>query len=174
MGCTFQFVGLCDTAFSNLFVFSDKELAASNALRVIADSNPGYPCRVSLEEAEVGETILLLPCQHLDVSSPYRASGPIYVRQGVAQAKLGPGEIPPVLTRRLMSIRAYDSDGMMVSADVVQPEALSVALNGLFGMDEVEFVDVHNAKHGCFAARATRAYLSRPSAETVKLPSRGS
>jgi len=38
------------------------EIGARGARRVIADSTPGYPCRVSLADAAVGDELLLLEC----------------------------------------------------------------------------------------------------------------
>ena len=83
---------------------------------MLADAEPGFPCRVSLEDAKVGETVLLLPYTHHDVGSPYRASGPVFVRRHAAEARLGPGEVPQMLRHRLLSVRAYDAVGFSCEA----------------------------------------------------------
>src|SRR5579862_6726161 len=115
---SFQIVGLPPAPFAPLFALSDAELSAINAQRVVADSNAGYPCRISLTDAEIGEELLLLPYLHQPADSPYRASGPIFVRRGARQATIEPGVIPPYVARRLMSVRAYDELGWMTDGAV--------------------------------------------------------
>src|SRR3954470_17176554 len=96
----FRLVGLDAENFAPLFAMSDHELAALGARRVTADAMPGFPCRVSLVDAEVGETLLLLPFEHLGTRSPYRSSGPVFVRSGARRAALAPGVVPPYVTHR--------------------------------------------------------------------------
>lgn len=36
---------------------------------MIVDKKPGFPCRVSLTDADLGETVLLVPFHHHEVSS---------------------------------------------------------------------------------------------------------
>src|SRR5207244_12139960 len=74
--------------FTSFFAMDDRELAEHGASRCVADQKPGYPCRVSLVDAEPGERVILLPFEHHDVCSPYRASGPIFVREEARQADL--------------------------------------------------------------------------------------
>lgn len=143
--------------FAPLFARTDTELAALGARRVRVDASPGFPCRVSLADAEVGETVLLLPYTHHDVASPYRASGPIFVRAGVASAGPAPGEIPPMFLHRLLSIRAYDAAAMMVAAEVLQGTHLATAITTLFADPQVSYLHVHNARPGCFNCRVVRA-----------------
>ncbi|WP_331716765.1 DUF1203 domain-containing protein [Stenotrophomonas sp. MMGLT7] len=61
---------------------------------MVAAAAPGFPCRVSLEEARVGEELLLLHHMHQPAHAPYRAAGPIYVRRGAVAARLAPGWRP--------------------------------------------------------------------------------
>jgi hypothetical protein len=105
----------------------------------------------------VGETALLLPFTHHDVSSPYRASGPIFVRSGAKTAKPDVGEIPSMLIHRLLSVRAYDAAAMMVDADVVAGDQLDKAIQRLLGNNAVEYLHVHNARPGCYNCRVVRA-----------------
>lgn len=125
--------------------------------RVAASSKPGYPCRVSLVDAGVGETVLSIPFTHHDVASPYRASGPIFVRRGAVTARPAVDEIPALLGHRLLSLRAYDATAMMVAAEVVQGSDLEPVLRRLLRDPAVNYVDVHNAAPGCFNCRVLRA-----------------
>lgn len=154
---TFQIHALPAEPFRQLFSLSDAELRARNARRARVTSKPGFPCRVSLQDAEVGETVILLHYEHQPESSPYRASHAIYVREGVEQAVPAPGEIPEMLRSRLLSVRAFDADHLMVDADVVEGTRLEEMIERQLRDARVEYLHVHNAKPGCYAARVTRA-----------------
>jgi hypothetical protein len=129
---------------------------AHHAQRRVVDERPGFPCRVTLEDAEVGEEVLLLHFEHLPVDSPYRASGPIFVRPNAPRRVCAPGEVPLALQRRLLSVRGYDTKGLMVAADVVDGRELATRLEVIFADPAVSYVHVHHAKPGCFACRVER------------------
>jgi len=151
----FRFQGLSIAPFQELFALGDDELAARGMRRMIADEKPGFPCRVSLEEAEIGERVLLINFEHQPARSPYRANGPIFVRESAGEPYDGT-DVPPVLRTRLLSLRAYDTDGMMVEADVVSGDEVEAALSRLFARADSAYVHIHNAKRGCFACRVER------------------
>jgi hypothetical protein len=153
----FQVSGLDGAQFAPLFALSDEALAARGIVRRVADAKPGFPCRVSLEDASPGEKLLLINYEHLAVASPYRASHAIYVREHAKRATPKPDEIPEVLATRLLSLRAYDRNGMMVDADVVQGRDSAPVIERMFANPQVELIHAHNAKPGCFAARIDRA-----------------
>ena len=153
---SFRLVGLAAENFEPFFAMNADELAALGARRVIADESPGFPCRVSLADAEVGDELLLLPFEHLSARSPYRASGPVYVRARARRAVLEPGVIPPYVTRRLMSVRAYDASDMMVAGEVCEGADVHATLERLMGDDAVAYVHLHNARRGCFSCRVER------------------
>jgi hypothetical protein len=154
---TFRITGLDPAKFSHLFGKSDAELASIGARRAIVDENPGYPDRVEMRDLNVGETALLVNYTHLDTNSPYRASHAIWVREGATTAYDASDEIPEVLRRRLLSVRAFDKDAMLVNADVIDGNDLRGWIAATFEKSNVDFIDVHNAKPGCFAARVTRS-----------------
>jgi hypothetical protein len=154
---SFRFVALESDRFAPLFSATDEELRALNARRQVVDESPGFPCRVSLADAEVGETVLLVPFVHHDVSSPYRGSGPIFVRMGATTATPEVNEVPPMFRHRRLSIRAYDAGAMMVAAEVAQGSELETVIERLFANDEVSYLHVHNAGPGCYACRVARA-----------------
>ena len=120
METSFRFVALSHEQFTPLFEESDSELEALGVRRMIVDEKPGFPCRVSLADAEIGETVLLIPFMHHKVSTPYRSSGPIFVRRGAETATLKINEIPTMFRHRLLSIRGYNAEAMMISASCVQ------------------------------------------------------
>ena len=135
---------------------SDEQLALLGATRCMADAKPGYPCRVSLQDAALGETLILLPFTHHDFS-PYRASGPVFVRVGARQARPSAGEVPDSVRRRLLSVRAYAADGLLVDADVAEGERLEEMAEKFFGNSNVKYLHLHNARPGCYNCRVDRA-----------------
>jgi hypothetical protein len=143
--------------FAHLFGMSDAQLEARSIVRRVVNERPGFPCRVSLEDAQIGETVLLVNYEHLPVASPYRASHAIYIRENARRPILNVNEIPEVMRTRLLSIRAYDGDGMMVRADVVQGAEVEPLIRSMFEDSRVAFLHAHNAKPGCYAARIDRA-----------------
>ena len=153
----FQIHSLPAEDFADLFTLSDGELSKINARRQIVQSKPGTPCRVSMADAEIGETVILLNYEHQTANSPYKANHAIFVREGAAQAQLAVGEIPEVLRSRLISLRLFDSNHMMIDADVFQGEDLADAIKNAFESEQVAYAHLHNAKPGCFAASVTRA-----------------
>jgi len=153
----FQIESLPITPFVPLFALSDEALRQQGARRLIADAKPGYPCRVSLRDAEIGERIIALPYVHHDTTSPYRASGPIFVRQQAEQAHPAAGEIPTMLRHRLLSVRAYDEGAILIEAEVVAGDQLQSHIDKLFSDAKVAYLHLHNARPGCYNCRVTRA-----------------
>jgi len=156
MDDSFQFVALPSGLFEPWFNRRDAELAALGARWAVVDANPGYPCRVSLVDAEVGEAVLSIPFTHHDVLSPYRASGPIYVRPGARTARPAVNEIPAMLRRRLLSVRAYDAAAMMIGAEVVRGAELEPVIRQMMRNEAVQYLHVHNAGPGCYNCSVVR------------------
>ena len=152
----FQITGLPAAPFTFLFNLSDAELGARGVIRMVADRHPGFPCRGSLVDAEAGESVLLLNYEHLAVATPYRSRHAIFVREGAAQAQLNVNQVPESLQIRLLSLRAFDQAGMMIDADIVAGRELAPAIGRMLGTHLVQYLHVHNAKPGCFAARIDR------------------
>ena len=157
MNNSFQFVPVPHEQFAPLFALSEAELNARGVRRMTVDAKPGFPCRVSLADAEIGETVLLLPYVHHDVSSPYRASGPIFIRAVAETARLAANEVPEMLRSRLLSIRAYDESATMIAAEVVPGNELEDAIGRMFSNQQASYLHIHNARPGCFNCRVVRA-----------------
>jgi hypothetical protein len=153
----FRISGLEAAQFAALHGLSDAQLAAHGARRVVADRHPGFPCRVSLVDAQPGERVLLVNYEHLAVDSPYRARYAIYVREAARQAHPAVNEIPPVLHGRLIAVRAFSADGMLLDAQLAADAELGPALERQLASAAVAYLHLHNAKPGCYAARVERA-----------------
>jgi hypothetical protein len=159
---TFQIQALPAASFAPLFDRDDEALRRRSIQRRIIDAPHEAPCRVSLQDAEVGEEVLLLPFAHHDHATPYRSSGPIFVRRAAQQARLNPAEVPDSLRRRLLALRAYDAAGWMLACDVAPGDALEKLLMPMLQLPDCAFVNLHYARAGCYAARAELVSTSLP------------
>lgn len=153
---SFQISALPIEPFQDLFGLDDDMLEAKGVRRMIVDECPGYPCRLSLKDMEVGDSALLLNYEHQPTSSPYRSSHAIFIGEGAVQATLSPGEVPLQLQRRLLSMRGFDADGMMIDADILDGADLAQSAERMLVDPSISYLHVHNAKRGCYAARIDR------------------
>jgi Protein of unknown function (DUF1203) len=152
----FQIRGLDAEPFMPLFGLDEEGLLAIGARRVRADEPDAYPCRVSLRRAEAGAELLLLNHAHRTApTSPYRAAGPIFVGRSATTGRYR-DELPPILRDSLLSLRAYDRDALIVDAEVAQGEEVIRLIGRFFADPQVEQIDAHFARRGCFAARIER------------------
>jgi hypothetical protein len=154
---SFQINALPREPFEQLFTMTAEELAQHRALRERVTKTPGTPCRVSLQDAEPGEDVILLHYTHQAADSPFHASHAIYVRVNASQAKPMKDEVPAFLRTRLLSLRAFDNKGIMLEADVVPGTEVEHSINRFLSQPETSYVHIHNAKQGCYMARADRA-----------------
>ena len=153
---TYSISGLDPAPFAHLSGLSDLELAAHGAVRMIADAFPGFPCRVTLDDAAPGEALLLVNHVSHDGDNPYRASHAIFVGENATNAACFTDEIPPALDRRILSLRGFDGAGMMRDAVLAQPGGADGAVRAMLSDPLIDHIDAHNATRGCFAARIER------------------
>jgi hypothetical protein len=123
------------------------------AVRTVADAPHSFPCRRCLTDDEPGETLLLNSYDPWRVRTPYRQPGPVFVHARECETAVAE-ELPEQQRRRLLSVRAYDRDGLPRNAFVI--EGTKLDLGRVLADPNVEFVHLHNAGPGCFAARVDR------------------
>ena len=154
---SFRIKGLPAEHFNHLFAMTDEELAEHHVVRRIADDRqPGYPCRVSLTDSKPGDELLLVNYEHLSVDSPYRMRFAIFVRKG-DRTYDEIGEVPEQLRKRTLAVRAFDRQGMMLAFELVDGRALEQAIEKQLAIPNAEYLHVHFAALGCYAARVERA-----------------
>lgn len=153
---TYRVTGIDPTPFKPLFGLSDDELASRGVVRMTV-SSPTFPCRVSLTDREIGETVLLVNHVSHDVANPYRATHAIFVTETDEDAAEYVDQVPPVFEKRILSLRAFDESGMMVDAALAQPGEADAVIRRLFENEWVDHIDAHNATRGCFSARIERS-----------------
>jgi len=151
---TFRIRGLEAEQFSHLFALPDAALAAQGAVRKIADGP--HPCRISLTDAAPGDEVILVNYEHHAVSSPYRMRFAIYVRQG-EQTFDAVGTVPDQLRRRTLAVRGFDAKGMMTGWEVIEGVWLEEAIERQFADAAVQYLHIHFAAPGCYAAKVERA-----------------
>jgi hypothetical protein len=154
---SFRITGLCAEPFRHLYGLSDRDLARHGVRRYVADKRPGFPDRIEMREAAVGDALLLLNHVCQPANTPYRATHAIFVREGAHQAYDRRDEVPEVMRTRLLSLRAYDSEGMMLDADVVQGQNIEELISRFFASADVAYLHAHNAKRGCYSGRIDRS-----------------
>jgi len=152
----FRIVALDQVQFTSLFSLSESELNAKGMKKMIVDEFPGYPCRVSLTDAEIGEEVILLNYEHHNVNSPYRSNGPIFIRKIGQTANPKMNEIPIMFNHRLLSIRGFDKDAIMIFAEVMSGENLKENLFSILQNHAISYLHIHNAKPGCYNCRVER------------------
>ncbi len=152
---TYRITGLEPGDFAALFDLDDAELEAKGMIRMTVD-NPNFPCRIALRDCDLGDQVILLNHVSHDGNNPYRASHAIFVSRSATEAARFIDAIPPALDRRILSLRAFDADGMMVDAALVQPGEADPAIRKLLANPAAAHIDAHNATRGCFAARIDR------------------
>jgi Protein of unknown function (DUF1203) len=154
---SFRITGLPAEDFAPLFDLSDAELAARGAVRRIAeDRTPGTPCRISLTDAQAGEELVLVNYEHHRVSSPYRMRFAVFVRRGEDRYD-AVDRVPEQLRLRILAVRSFDKDAMMIDRELVDGRELEGAIARLFVDPRAAYLHVHFAAPGCYAARVDRA-----------------
>ena len=152
----FVISGLDPKHFEKYYGMNSSQLEKTGIRKSVVDSYPGYPCRVSLEDAQIGEEVYLISFEHHQTESPYRSSGPVFVRKNASPAFLGVNEIPEMLIHRELSLRAYDQEGMMLEASTLNGSELRSKLIELFERNQIAYIHIHNAGPGCYNCLARR------------------
>ncbi len=132
---------------------ADEASPGVQAQAVKVETANGYPCRVTLEDAQPGETVWLIQHCHHRANTPYRASGPVFIRADRPAMRMPQNQLPEFLTHRLLSVRFYDDDGMLRAADVLAGDSLAQKLREWPGDHSARLVHVHNAAYGCFLCK---------------------
>jgi hypothetical protein len=123
---------------------------------VIANSNHGFPCRVSLRDADEGDALILFHHVSHEVATPYRSAYAIYVRETADAAAVYVDETPPVFEGRPIALRGFDADGNLLGAALALPGQADARIRELFESDDIAYIHAHNAAHGCFSAAIER------------------
>lgn len=155
---SFRISGLSPEPFRHLSGAPDDVLARHNARRVFAREGDRLPDRVELRDARPGESLLLLNHVHQPAETPFRASHAIFVLEGATRACDMVDTVPESMRSRMLSLRAFDEAHMMVEAALVDGKDAEGAIERLFALPEVAYLQAHYALRGCYAARVERGW----------------
>lgn len=122
----------------------------------VADAFPGYPCRQCLQDAAVGEELILVSHDPFEIDSAYRSASPIFLHRDCCEPDEGTAALPEQLTRRQLSVRSFDDAAMMIEAEVIDGTDLAATIGGLFADPNSDHIHVHNASRGCWAVTVER------------------
>jgi hypothetical protein len=153
---TYRITGLSPHPFAYLIGASEEALKEVGAVRVTAGAHKGWPCRISLEDARAGESLILLNYVSHDVATPYRSAYAIYVREDASEPAEYLDQTPPVFEGRPIALRGFDTDGMLRDAALALPGEADAKIRALFDTAEIAYIHAHNAAHGCFSAKVER------------------
>ena len=153
----YRITGLSPEPFRPLFGLSDAELEQRGAQRWTAKPGSGLPDRVEMRDALPGETLLLVNYEHQPAATPYRSSHAIFIREGASTAYDRADEIPAGMRSRMLSLRAFDREHLMVDAELVEGREAEAAIGRLFARADAEYIHAHYATRGCYAGRIERA-----------------
>ena len=153
---TYRITGIDPAPYCHLFGLSDEELATHGVVRMTVSEKPSFPCRVSLTDRDLGESVLLVNHVSHDVANPYRASHAIFLTEAEQDPAQYVDEIPPVFEKRVLSLRGFDREGMMADAVLTQPGEADAGIRRLFDNPAIKTIHAHNATRGCFSAKIER------------------
>lgn len=144
--------------FAPLFKLTQAELQQQGIVRWVVDKATGFPCRLSLSDAQPGDIVLLLNYQHLPKPGPYQSSYAIYISQRGLMAPFWPeqGTVPAMIARKMLSLRAFDAQQMLLDARVCPGTAADTQIRELFAQTDCDTVHIHAAAWGCYLAMARR------------------
>lgn len=154
----FQVLSLQKSQFSELSDLSNIELQNRGIYWLKADAYPAFPCRVSLDFAQIGEEVFLMNYHHHKTNSPFASNYAIYVRKNAQEANLDPNVLPKVFMRETpIAIRAFDKMGFLKSAEIAMGPQTAPVFERLLENPQIEYLHTHYAAYGCFAAKVIRA-----------------
>ena len=154
----FQIEPLPASEFSHLSSLSDAELAQKGIQVHVSDG--AFPCRVSLADAAEGTRVYLLNFEHQPGDSPYRSRHAIFVAEGARECRPEPDTVPDAVANRLRSVRAFNRAHEIIDAEVVEGRALEGVIGTFFDNPQVDYIHLHFARRGCYAAKVTRTARS--------------
>lgn len=153
---SYRILGLDPAPFRPHYGLGDAELQRLGIRRVRVESENSMPERIELRDGSPGETLLLLNHMHQSAFGPYRSCHAIYVREGAERAAEYVNEIPAVLARRTLSLRAFDAAGDIVDAALAEGSGQAPAIRRLLAEPRAQYLHAHYAAFGCYAARIER------------------
>ena len=109
------------------------------------DKAGGFPCRRCLSDGQVGDTMYLIPYNPFPTDakdSPYQGPGPIFVHANDC-IKYSKTEVSEQQRKRMLNLRAYDGEHMMVDSATLPGDGLVEKAEHMFADEKVGYLHVH-------------------------------
>jgi hypothetical protein len=125
--------------------------------RQIAD-HIGYPCRHCLREANPGQEVLLASYHLPRPRGLYWSASPIFLHGAACHRYELVDEVPEIVRNRLVSVRAYGADDMVIYdlGDVANGAEVDGLLQRCLDDARTAYVNVHTARPGCLLCTIER------------------
>ncbi|PHR63150.1 MAG: hypothetical protein COA47_00615 [Robiginitomaculum sp.] len=159
----FCITGLPTQTFQPLFGLDAAALRRKGVLRKVADSDTGYPCRITLKHIKTGQPALLLNFTSHAVETPFRSAYAIYVDPAATQTTMLQDQLPEVLLGRSIALRIFDKTGMLLGAELDTDGQVEQKIKTIFNKPEAAYIHAHTAAYGCFLTEIARNFFSVPS-----------
>lgn len=142
--------GLNSSAFTHLFGQDENYLARHLARRMRADKNSGFPDRIALRDVPEGEYAILINHAYQPAETPYFGRHAIFIHEGCTSQGVYQDEVPPYLTTRLLSLRAFNTAHMIIAAEVTPGSEAEGVIFQMLRQPETAYIHVHSARFGCY------------------------
>jgi hypothetical protein len=99
--------------------------------------------------------MILVNYEHHAVASPYRMRFAIFVRRN-EETYDAIDRVPEQLRKKMLAVRAFDHEAMMTGCELIEGTKLEQSFERLFANPHAEYLHIHFAAPGCYAARVER------------------
>lgn len=124
---------------------------AGNAFTPFVTYEPdGSPLRCCLRMARTGEAIAVIAYAPPGTAGAYREVGPVFVHAEPCDGYRKPGTWPAEFRDRKQVLRAYDEQGRIADALVIDASDAETGLARLFADPATAVVHSRNVAYGCF------------------------
>jgi hypothetical protein len=149
--------GLDGNVFAHLFGKDEHYLAAHRAVRVRAETASRYPDRIALRDVPEGENAILINHVYQSAESPYFGTHAIYIHEGAITPGLYVDQIPDYLATRLLSLRAFNDQHRIMTADVTPGHEAERLILQLLDRPDTRYIHAHSARFGCYLCLIERS-----------------
>jgi len=119
----------------------------------------GTPCRHCLSDTPKDHPMLILAYRPFPADQPYAEVGPIFLCGEECAGFTPSTKLPQILqTSPEYLIKGYSSDDRIVygSGQIVAPDMLTEAFEGIFSDATVEYIHIRSARNNCYQCKVTR------------------
>jgi hypothetical protein len=129
-----------------------------NTVRWEIADHDGYPCRHCLRETRTGQKVLLGSYHLLRPRGIYWTPSPVFVHSASCIRYDRDNEIPEIVRNRLVSVRAYGADDMVIYGlgDVGDGREVDGIVERCLSESRTAYVNVHTARPGCLLCTIER------------------